>query len=146
MTPLRLPPGLSPDQPEAVGWLLGSAPPARVIVDGYNVTFLLEKADFHGGAARRRLVGLVGRLATRRPHRFLVVFDSDQPPGEPARVGDVEVRFTSGEKADDLIVELAETLGDLPTAVITNDRELRERVERVGAMALWAEALTPHLG
>ena len=146
ITPLRLPPGLSPDQPEAVAWLLDSAPPATVVVDGYNVTFLLGRVDFHGKDARNRLIGLLGRLASRKPHRFTVVFDSAQPPGEPLRRGDVEMRFSSGEKADDLIVELAATLGDLPVVVVTNDRELRERVEAVGALSLWGDALVPHLG
>jgi hypothetical protein len=144
--PLKLPPGLAPDRPEAVTWLLGLPDPVRVIVDGYNLTYLLDRVDFHGGEARRRLVSLLGRLATRRPHRFLVVFDSDQPPGSPARMGDVEVVFTSGEKADDRIVDLAGAGSDLPVVVVTNDRELRERVEAKGALSLWGDALVPHLG
>lgn len=144
--PLKLPPGLAPDRPEAIEWLLRLPDPVRVIVDGYNLTYLLDRADFHGGEARRRLVSLLGRLATRRPHRFLVVFDSDQPPGSPARMGDVEVAFTSGEKADDRIVQLAGAGLDLPVVVVTNDRELRERVEAEGALSLWGDALTPHLG
>jgi hypothetical protein len=144
--PLKLPPGLAPDRPEAVGWLLRLPDAVRVIVDGYNLTYLLDRVDFHGGEARRRLVSLLGRLASRKPHRFLVVFDSMQPPGSPARMGDVEVVFTSGEKADDRIVELAAAGADLPVVVITNDRELRERVEAVGALSLWGDALAPHLG
>jgi hypothetical protein len=144
--PLKLPPGLAPDRPEAIEWLLRLPDPVRVIVDGYNLTYLLDRADFHGGEARRRLVSLLGRLATRRPHRFLVVFDSDQPPGSPARMGDVEVAFTSGEKADDRIVQLAGAGRDVPVVVVTNDRELRERVEAVGALSLWGDALAPHLG
>jgi hypothetical protein len=144
--PVKLPPGLAPDRPEAVTWLLGLPDPVRVIVDGYNLTYLLDRLDFHGGEARRRLVSLLGRLATRRRHRFLVVFDSDQPPGSPARMGDVEVVFTSGEKADDHIVDLAGSGSDLPVVVVTNDRELRERVEAKGALSLWGDALVPHLG
>lgn len=144
-TALRLPQGIAPDRPEAVRWVLDRADPVRLVVDGYNVTYLVDPTDFHGGAARRRLVSLLGRLASRRPHPVVVVFDSAQPPGSPGRVGDVEIVFTSGEKADDRIVDLARA-SELPVAVVTNDRELRDRAEEVGALTVWADGLVPLLG
>lgn len=143
---VRLAPGLSPDRPEAVAWLLGTPDPVLVVVDGYNVTYKLDPVEFTAGPARRRLVGSLSKLGSRKPHRIIVVFDSAQPESEPARFGDVEVRFTTGEKADDLIVAIAATTRHLPVVVVTNDRELRERVEAKEALALWAEALVPHLG
>ncbi len=143
---VRLAPGLAPDRPEAVTWLLGTPDPALVVVDGYNVTYKLDPVEFTAGPARRRLVGSLSKLGSRKPHHIMVVFDSAQPDSEPARFGDVEVRFTTGEKADDLIVAIAATTRHLPVVVVTNDRELRERVEAEEALALWAEALVPHLG
>ncbi|MDQ3782570.1 MAG: NYN domain-containing protein [Actinomycetota bacterium] len=143
---MRLAPGLAPDRPEAVAWLLGTPDPVLVVVDGYNVTYKLDPVEFTAGPARRRLVGSLSKLGSRKPHRIMVVFDSAQPESEPARFGDVEVRFTTGEKADDLIVAIAAATRHLPVVVVTNDRELRERVEAEEALALWAEALVPHLG
>lgn len=121
-----------------------------LIVDGYNVTFMLDRAGFNEGPARRRLVTLLGRFGVRKPHRILVVFDSSlskgEPHDEPSRINGIEVCFTTGEKADDRIVELAAAARVMPVVVVTNDRELRERVEAVGALALWTDALVPHLG
>ena len=147
---VRLPQGLRPDRPDAIDWLGREAEPVLLIVDGYNVTFMLDGAGFNEGPARRRLVTLLGRFGVRKPHRILVVFDSSlskaEPHDEPSRINGIEVCFTTGEQADDRIVELAATARVMPVVVVTNDRELRERVEAVGALALWTDALVPHLG
>lgn len=140
---LRLPIGISPDSPEAMSWLLSAAAPATVVVDGYNVTYLLDPDRFATAEARDRLVALLGRM--RRiaggRHDVVVVFDSgEDDAGPPEMRRGIEVRFTSGGTADDAIVDLARTKAG-PVVVITKDRELRERVEREGALALWGDAI-----
>jgi rRNA-processing protein FCF1 len=66
----------------------------------------------------------------------VLVFDSKE---EEAKIpGLVEVRFVAS--ADDEIVRLAAGLpGDV--VVISTDREVRERAEHNGAIALWSDAL-----
>lgn len=143
--PLALPAGIAPDSVEAIRWLLAGAQPVPVIVDGYNVTFLLEPDTFGASEARKRLIAELERLVrrARSAHRVMVVFDSalegGSQPGQTA--GGVEVRFaTNAATADDEIVDLARTM-DGRAIVVTNDRELRERVGAVGALTLWGSAL-----
>jgi predicted RNA-binding protein with PIN domain len=76
-------------------------------------------------------------------HRIVVVFDSGQGTTEAPILdpGGIEVRFaTEAANADDDIVDLVTALAS-HAVVITNDRDLRERVEAQGALALWASAL-----
>ncbi len=53
--PFAFPAGVSPDQKDAVLWLAGYEEPYRLVVDGYNVTFLLDESSFTETAARDRL-------------------------------------------------------------------------------------------
>ncbi len=140
-----LPAGIAPDSPAAIDWLVRSAPPVPVMVDGYNVTFLLEPTAFVSGEARQRLIAELERLLrhARAAHRVMVVFDSslDEEAHPAETAGGVEVVFaTSSDNADDEIVAHAAAL-DGRCVVITNDRDLRERVDAEGALALWGTAL-----
>jgi len=140
---LHLPPGVLPDTAEAITWLLGLGTQVTLIVDGYNAGFLLGSKHSVPEARRRVLDQLdrFDRLAAT-PHRIVAVFDSGQkvalaPAIDP---GGIEVRFASqAASADDAIVDLVAALTS-PAIVITNDRELRERVEANRALALWATA------
>ncbi len=147
--PLFVPPGIAPDSAEAVIWLLGLTRPVTVVVDGYNVTFLIDREHFASGELRRRLIGGASRLRRRRAaHRVIVVFDSHEATDGDTGVGPggVEVRFSPAHMiADDEIVSLARN-ADGPVVVISNDRDLRERSEAVGAITLWGAALVEWLG
>ena len=148
--PLHLPFGLAPDSADAITWLVRDAEPVPVIVDGYNVTFLLEPDDFGSAETRRRLVAELERLVriARAEHRVVVVFDSDQDGGETSERshGGVEISFaTNAATADDDIVARARAL-EGRAVIITNDRELRERVGAVGGLALWGTALVAWIG
>jgi hypothetical protein len=69
-----------------------------------------------------------------------VVWDSnaDQPGSRKPR--GIDVRFApAGVEADDVVVKIA--AGLRRCVVITNDRAVRERAERTGALALWSDAL-----
>ena len=70
-----------------------------------------------------------------------VVYDSHLPgPRDQVRaIAGLDVLYASEDAtADDEIVAL---VADDSVVVVTDDRLLRERVERKGAMALWAAAL-----
>ena len=146
-SPLRLPPGVRPDAAEAVDWLLAAAPPATVIVDGYNAAFLLTDAGVPA-AARRRLELELSRLPTLAAGRLtvIVVYDAQDPlAGAGIRKGNIEVVFTDGRTADEHIVALA---GDLAgrLVVVSNDREVRDGAEAAGAVGLWSSALAAWVG
>lgn len=133
---------IRPDQAAAIDWVVGAGI-GTVFVDGYNLGFALVGLD----PPRARAVALeaVGRLATAMPDGdVIVVFDGSLDPADgegprEARSGGAVVLYTSGETADDVIVDRA---GGVPRpVVITNDRDLRQRAEAAGATGLWSDAL-----
>ncbi len=144
--PLMLPAGVSPDQAAAVDYLLTVEEPFTMVVDGYNVTFLVEEAGFTEGAARERLNQALARVRrmARAPLRMVVVYDSADAHEEPAAPGPggVEVRFAPD--ADEEVVALARSLPER-LAVVSSDRSVRERAEEAGALGLWAQAVVAWL-
>jgi len=105
-----------------------------VIVDGYNVT--RSNVD-HLSLEKQRdwLKAAATRLAASRGVRPRLVFDAanaDTPPRsrrDPRSA--VEVRFVPKGTADDAIVEIVEALpGNEPIVVVTDDRDLRDRLRR----------------
>jgi predicted RNA-binding protein with PIN domain len=146
---VALPLGIAPDTAEALEWLVHLATPVSVVIDGYNVTYLIDPEHFSSGDLRRQLVAGVGRLRRRSiaPHRIVVVFDSVEMEAGESEVapGGVEVRFTAAHLiADDEIVALAAGTSG-PVVVVSNDRELRDRAEAEGALTLWGTALAAWL-
>jgi hypothetical protein len=137
---LQFPAKIRPDTSEAIEWLV-DAGNSIVLIDGYNVGFLLaERLD--GARARMLVAEVAGRLAaTAKQAEIVVVFDSEiaSNGGTSQRTGRVEVFYPDHRSADDEIVERS---GRRPrTVVITNDRDVRHRAEAVGAIALWSDAL-----
>jgi hypothetical protein len=136
---LRLPEGVRPDAADAVEWVLDRSGPKHILVDGYNVGLAL--ASGKASEVRARLEPVLGRIRTvaRPPRSVTVVYDSSIEGSRTGGVAGVAVHFAPpGTTADDVIVGMAATAG---TVVISNDREVRERSERVGALSLWSEAL-----
>lgn len=139
VTTLRLPAGVRPDAAEAVDLVLDHHGPAHFVVDGYNVGLALAAGK--AAEVRARLDPVLGRMRTiaRPPRSVTVVYDSNREGSLVTGAAGVAVRFAPpGTSADDVIVGMASVPG---TVVISNDREVRERAERAGALALWAEAL-----
>jgi hypothetical protein len=137
--PPRLPKGVRPDSAEAVDHILKHPGPKHIVVDGYNVGLALAAGK--AADVRSRLDPVLVRLRTlaRPPRSVAVVYDSGIEGSRTGGAAGVMVHFAPpGVTADDLIVKMAATAG---TVVISNDREVRERAERIGALALWAEAL-----
>lgn len=109
-----------------------------MIIDGNNV--IGARADGwwrDRDAAARRLVTDLGALVAGGD-RVTVVFDgrgsSDMPEGEHHGVIVFYAGRSGPDAADDRIVELVEAEPEpASVTVVTSDRELRERVEDLGA-------------
>lgn len=140
VTPVALDPSIRPDQAEAVDWLVGAGS-IGVLIDGYNLGFQLAGLDPF--RARALAIEAGQRLsAVAQSADVTLVFDSSvDVDGEQrgSRSGNLAVIYTSGGSADDAIVDLV--CEGHATVVLTNDRQLRQRAERCGAVALWSDAL-----
>ncbi len=135
---LDIPDGIRPDQIDAIRWMLQLERPVTLVVDGYNVSFQLDESRFSTPDLRDRVREELVRLRrlAAGPMPVVLVFDSSEE--EATIPGPVEVRFVPS--ADDEIVRLAAQLpGDV--VVVSTDREVRERAEMNGAIALWSDAL-----
>jgi predicted RNA-binding protein with PIN domain len=123
----------------------------RLLVDGMNVIGSRPDGWWRDrDGAARRLVGRLRRLAEASGDEVTVVLDGrpirDLPEGEQ---DGVEVLYASRggrNAADDRIVEVV-AASDRPEVfhVITSDRELRSRVEQLGASVAGAGSLLERL-
>ena len=142
-----LPAGVAPDTAAAIEALRSIPGPLTVLVDGHNMLGVVDATDLADAAARRHLVNRLGRLRTALAGRdVVVVFDSSLDSGRGRYRSDqgVEVAFAVGEgSADDEIVRMAGVVRG--AVVVSDDREVRERAFRVGALALWSRALVEWL-
>jgi predicted RNA-binding protein with PIN domain len=144
--PLRAPLGRLEDDPETLDeWM--SEHDVHLLVDGYNVT---KARGGYGrlelAGQRQRLVQDLERLARRKHVRATIVFDGSLlPPGTARRHRgkQVEVHYSKPPASgDDHLVALLSDLPPEPVIVATDDRELQERVRRLGAtVALSAQLL-----
>jgi hypothetical protein len=127
--PIVLPPDVDDETTEAARWLAARA--SLVIVDGYNAALLL-RPGLMLEEQRRWLIDRVRPLAVRGPARPVIIFDGAGTSGTLRDTGGVEVRFTAdGTIADDEIV-FAVAATDEPVLVVTDDAELRARVQAEG--------------
>jgi hypothetical protein len=129
--PSRLPPGIAPRTKEAFSALL--QPGMRIIIDGYNVT----KQHRDGAPLEQQrlwLVKVCDGLAARTAARCTVVFDGAASVGGRASGGRrTRVLFSEQGSADDEIVALVRDLPrEEPAVIVTDDRELIDRVSAEG--------------
>jgi predicted RNA-binding protein with PIN domain len=93
--------------------------------------------------AVRGLVETTGRFVAATGDRVTVVVDgrpiADLPEGVHHGVQVLYARRRGANAADDRIVELVASASD-PVHVVTSDRDLRERVQRLGAQVRGAGA------
>ena len=127
--PSELPPRVRAGTREAVEALLHRG--RLVLVDGYNLT-KTQRPDLSLDQQRAWLVGALATQVARRGIVPTVVFDSDVagPRGRAERGRGVTVRFTAeGTTADDELVFAVAALEETePVLVVTDDRELRDRL------------------
>ena len=131
--PTPLPRGVAPDTTEAARALLTSG--REVLVDGYNVT-RTHRGDVDLERQRQWLIDQLAAAVPRIGIDPTIVFDAHQSRGRPSstRQRDVWVAFTAeGQTADDDIVFRVEARPpDAPIVVVTDDRELRDRLRPYG--------------
>lgn len=135
-----LPPGVRPDTAEAMDIVLRLPGRLGIVVDGYNAGLAFGEGS--PSEVRSRLEDLLRRIRTLGgPSMTLtVVWDSASEEPVPRRPDGLDVRFAPpGVPADDVVVAIA--ADSTRCVVITNDRDVRERAERTGALALWSDAL-----
>lgn len=121
----------------------------HLLVDGYNVT-KTGFPDVPLESQRGRLVQGLAALAARTAVEITVVFDGAErtgPLAAPSGRG-VRVLFSpAGRTADDVLVALVRAEpGGRPIAVVSADREVVSRVERVGGRGVPPAALLAILG
>ena len=141
--PLRLPPGIADDSPEAVEHLV-RAPGALLLVDGYNIS---QAAWYQDPIARQRarLVDALAELHARAGIEIEVVFDGadvDRAGDRSARPA-VRVRFSApGVEADDVVLVLVDAAPTLrPVIVASSYHRVRDGARRRGANVLGARQL-----
>ena len=112
----------------------------RIIVDGYN--FIGREKGLRGDLRGKRLK-LIERLSAYRKtkgYEVTVVFDGGGGEGFDAgegRIDGVEVVFSRGESADEVICRMAEVLKEGCT-VVSSDREIQRRVRESGAVSIYS--------
>ncbi len=137
---LVLPVGVPAESSDMIASLLAQSP-RKIIIDGYNVAGEIYGEGFSTRIARDDVVDRAGRLARRSEAEVLVVFDGAQEgegDGFRSSAG-VSVRFSRGETADDMIVDVVHASPER-TVVITSDRELAERCSIDGCVPVLASA------
>lgn len=148
--PLSLPPAVFDDSREAASHLV-RVPGVHLVVDGYNVTF----TSWTGNdlpALRHRLVTALSELAVRVKHQVTVVFDGTDDGGRVAAppVARPWLRIllsASSVEADEVIVEAVRALpAEVPVVVVSNDRQVRVDVSRLGANVLSVDQFLVVLG
>lgn len=132
-TAVALPPGIRPDQAEAVDAILRWR--GSLYIDGYNLSGALG-ADPGDPAAGRSLVrAVVGRLRRRASGGLDVVVVYDSSTGAERKGDEVYV-----SDADDELRRLAQ-VAPSTTVVVSDDREVIAGVDAAGATAIWSAAV-----
>ena len=112
-----------------------------LIIDGYNV--IGNQNGLQGTLELRRnwLLQQLSRYQKLKKFNLIVVFDgwrSGKPMETSAKQEGLSIVYSRlGEKADSVIVRIAREKGGGAT-VVTSDREIRNAVERFGAVAVYA--------
>jgi predicted RNA-binding protein with PIN domain len=148
--PVPLPKGMYDDGPEAAAFL-ARIKDALFLVDGYNVS-LLAWPELALPRQRRRLINALVGLHASVGTAIEVVFDgglTDPSVFAPGIVRPaIRVTFSPHEvDADEVIIDRAATLPAVrPVVVATNDRRVRDEVERRGANTISSPQLLGLIG
>jgi predicted RNA-binding protein with PIN domain len=143
---LAVPKGRLADAKETLEeWL--AAPLVHLLIDGYNVTKAKGGfGDLRLESQRERLMDEVGRLARKKAVPATIVFDgADLPAGSVPRRrkrSHVAVEYSRPpDVGDDHLVARLELMPRDPVVVVTNDRELQDRVRALGATVATSDQL-----
>lgn len=127
----------------------------ELVIDGYNV--IGSRGGLYGDVAAKReaFVAELGRYARLKGHAVTVVFDGFPPglattasgvagAGAARYPAGVRVRFAEHERADDVIIRLAQRLREGGT-IVSSDREVRDACRAYGCVVLGAQAFDQRL-
>jgi predicted RNA-binding protein with PIN domain len=113
-----------------------------LIIDGYNLLALDKRLDRRLEQSRNSLINNLVRYRQAKPMHLTVVFDGwhSGSASETRLVQDgiVIVYSRLGEKADAVVIRLAREKNN-GAVVVSSDREIRNAVERFGAVAIHAQ-------
>jgi predicted RNA-binding protein with PIN domain len=149
LAPMAVPNGLSTSDASVIDAVIGQMPD-RVIIDGYNVAGLVNPGQFSTRPARDDVVNRAAKLVRETDAAIVVVFDAQQSAeGTSTFVSadGVKVVFEGDTIADDTIAAMAHADSDR-CVVVTNDREIHNRVRRSGCISIFSTAFvswTEHL-
>jgi len=112
-----------------------------LIIDGYNLLALDKRLDRGLEQSRNGLINNLVRYRQAKPLNLTVVFDGWRSgSANETRLtqdGIVIVYSRLGEKADAVVIRLAREKNS-GAVVVSSDREIRNAVERFGAVAIHA--------
>lgn len=103
------------------------------LIDGYNLikqTPGLKECELRKG--RHGLIVLLEALRTKgsKRNQITVVFDGQEEISSPKMSSTIEVKFTEGRAADELIKEMVEkAVNPADILVVTNDRQIQDFVK-----------------
>lgn len=113
-----------------------------LIIDGYNLLALDRRLDRGLEKSRNSLINRLVRYRKVKPLNLIVVFDGWRSGSFDEirldRDGISIVYSRLGEKADAVIIRLAREKSS-GAVVVSSDREIRNAVERFGAVAVHAQ-------
>lgn len=145
--PLAVPGGVVADSAEGARWLL-ALPGVVLLVDGYNVA-KTAWPDARLEEQRSRLIRALDGLTARTGAAAELVFDGPADALATGRQGTatVTVRYSGGELADDVVVDLVDAFPpERPVVVVSNDREVREAARAKAATVIGSTTLIGLLG
>ncbi len=143
--PISLPGGVLDSGAEAAV-ALAATPGVVFVVDGYNTSHVCWSTE-DPRTQRSRLEQALARVSARTRARFEIVYDGvgagERPPRSTRSLG-VHTRFAADDtEADDVVVELADSLADLvPIVVVSTDRRVRIAATRKRIRSISSEQLT----
>jgi uncharacterized protein len=113
-----------------------------LIIDGYNLLALDKRLDRGLEQSRNSLINKLARYRQAKPMNLTVVFDGWRSGAASetrlAQDGIAIVYSRLGEKADAVVIRLAREKNN-GAVVVSSDREIRNAVERFGAVAIHAQ-------
>jgi predicted RNA-binding protein with PIN domain len=113
-----------------------------LIIDGYNLLALDKRLDRGLEQSRDSLIKNLVRYRQAKPMNLTVVFDGWRSGSASetrlAQDGIAIVYSRLGEKADAVVIRLAREK-NTGAVVVSSDREIRNAVERFGAVAIHAQ-------
>ncbi len=113
---------------------------AHYFIDGYNV--IRSTDDFSGGTLRDQRDRLIRFIEEKKPqgsdrNQVTLVFDGRVDVSAPRDVTFIQVIYSHGEEADDVIKKRVDDLSNPRDAVVvTDDKAIQRWVRGVGAKVL----------